>query len=54
LLARETNLTCCEIAAAGVLLHSASADFAAQSRSAFSISQLPDAVRNYLDNITLF
>lgn len=54
LLARENDLSCHEIAAAGVLLHSISADFAAQSRSAFSISDLPDAVRKYLNSITIF
>lgn len=54
LLSRENGLSCHEIAAAGVYLHSISSDFAVQSCSAFNISHLPDAVRSYLDSITLF
>ena len=41
-------------AALGVFIHSASADFAAQSRSAFDINTLPDAVQQYINSITIF
>lgn len=54
LLAKNTNLSCHEIASAGVLLHSISADFCTQSQSAFNIAELPDAVRKYLNSITIF
>ena len=54
LLAKAGELPLHEIAAAGVLLHSCGADFAAHSNSAFDISSLPAAVRNYLNMLTIF
>lgn len=54
LLAREKNMSCHELAACGVWLHAAAADFAAQSRTAFDINDLPQALKKYIDSITLF
>lgn len=42
-----------EIASLGVFIHAAAADFAAQSRKAFDINKLPDAVEKYISSKTI-
>ena len=54
LAARNRNFSLQQIAALGVFIHAAAADSAAQSRSAFDINTLPDAVKQFIDSKTIF
>lgn len=54
LAAKKDRISLFEAAAAGVFLHAAGADCAAESNSVFDIAELPAAVRKYINSKTIF